>query len=102
MYYDNEDEEIEEDDIPDIANENKSHRPYRDNIIIKNEDENNAKGYTTMKVRKPFTESDIRERVKKSLSKTQKQNHRRRVKKGEASYTTKQKKENLNIIKDSW
>ena len=102
MYYDNEDEEIEEDDIPDIANENKSHRPYRDNIIIKNEDENNAKGYTTVKVRKPFTESDIRERVKKSLSKTQKQNHRRRVKKGEASYTTKQKKENLSIIKDSW
>ena len=55
-----------------------------------------------MKVRKPFTESDIRERVKKSLSKTQKQNHRRRVKKGEASCTTKQKKENLNVIKDSW
>lgn len=99
----NESESVSEDELEEISNDNKTYRPYRDNIM-KNRNSNNEdiKTYTSVKMKAPYTESDIRDRVKKSLSKTQKHNHRRKVKKGEASYITKQKQENRIIIKESW
>ncbi|XP_057312012.1 uncharacterized protein LOC130650057 [Hydractinia symbiolongicarpus] len=70
---------------------NKNYKPHRD-----------CKTKSHLTVTKPkYSQSDIKERVKKSLSKTQKTNRRRKVKKGEANVTTKQKAENRSIIKDS-
>lgn len=54
---------------------------------------------TTMKT---LSEKDIRDKVKKSLSKQQKENQRRRVKKGESALSTRMRTEQRNEIKDSW
>ena len=87
-------------DLENLHEENKKHRPYRDRESKKESDY--VSKTTDARKNKNYTRTDIKERVKKSLSKTQKQNHRRTVKKGEASLTTHKQNEQRSIIKDSW
>ena len=94
----NEVEESSDFDIENIHNDNRKYKPYRDKKIM---DKTND-ATTTTTVKKTLTETDIREKVKKQLSKTQKNKHRRKIKKGEASLSSKQKRENSCIINDSW
>ncbi|XP_002164445.1 serine/threonine-protein kinase RIO2 isoform X1 [Hydra vulgaris] len=76
--------------------DNRNHRPYRDAKKLK------EISNTTLVKLKVQTQEDIKEKVKKIvLSKTQKDNHRRKVKKGESSVSTKLKQENRFVIKDS-
>jgi len=84
-------------DPEDSCQHNKNYKPFRDK---KNNDKTETIHHTTI-MKKKLTETDIREKVKKQLSKTQKQSRRRKVKKGEASFSCKQKRENTCIIKDS-
>jgi len=86
----------------DIENDNKKFRPYRDTKKHVKTVETEEDKVTIVKSKKAYTEADVRERVKKSLSKTQKNNHRRKVKRGEAGLATKEKAENRMIIKDMW
>ena len=93
-------EENSDSDLEHLHEENKKYRPYRDQHL---EDKEKPIQRTTLaKSSKSYTEKDISERVKKSLSKTQRHTHRRKVKKGEASLATEKKNEQRYVIKDSW
>jgi len=94
-YKENEEEEEEDEHS---CNNNSEYRPFRDKK--KAREDTSVERTTTQIIRKKLTESEIREKVKKQLSKTQKDSRRRRVKRGEAQ--TKQRRENINAIHDSW
>ena len=94
---DSENSASESEDFEAFHVENKKHRPYRDAKEPKENPPN-----TTLVKFKVQTQEDIKEKVKKTiLSKTQKDCHRRRVKKGESSVSTKIQQENRFVIKDS-
>jgi len=102
----NEEELVDEidEDLEDLRIDNKDNKPFRDNHPKQKDDVTSGQNnnVTIVKKKKNFTEADIREKMKKHVSKTKKDQHRRRVKKGEASVATKQKNENKFVIKDSW
>merc|ERR1712058_106478 len=90
-----EDEEDEEagdsdSDLENLHEDNKRYRPFRDENVA---DKDVSIPSTTMVLKKTLTQSDIREKVKKQMSKTQKMNQRRKIKKGEASLARKQRRE---------
>jgi len=93
-----EEEDNEEEEEEHSCNNNSDYRPFRDKK--KDREDKTVERRTTQIIRKKLTESEIREKVKKQLSKTQKDSRRRRVKRGEAQ--TKQRRENINAIHDSW
>jgi len=97
-----------------LKNENKSTLPFRDakdddggidsalalvNVAEEVQETGSSTGATV--VLHSMSEKDIRERVRKSLSKQQKDQHRRRVKRGEASLVTKSRVEHQHTIEDS-
>merc|ERR1712048_1068252 len=88
---DSSDVELSEEDEDIEQNDNKVLRPFRDSKVkdIDNvsDTEINQPNVTIIK-RRELTEKDIRERVRKTISKQQKERQRRNVKKGEASVTT--------------
>lgn len=97
----NDDEEDSSDsDLENLHENNKSYRPFRDNYLKLSED--NSGDTTTNILKKSLTAAGVKERVKKQVSKTQKMNHRRKVKKGEASLSRRKRRENDDAVKDSW
>lgn len=98
---DGEDEEAgnSDSDLENLHEDNKKYRPFRDKNAT---DKDVSIASSTMVLKKTLTESDIREKVKKQLSKTQKMNQRRKIKKGEASLARRKRRENDNVVKDSW
>lgn len=92
-------------DLEDIQKHNKESKPFRDNLATQADSQSTAPQQpqgTLVTRRKGYTDADIRDKVKKTMSKTRKDNQRRRVKKGEAGMATKLTKENRLIINDSW
>ena len=83
--------------------QNKDSKPFRDaKPKYKDRQREKSKSNVTIITKKKLTETDIRDKVSKNISKYKIDQHRRRVKKGEASVTTNLKKENKFAIKDSW
>ena len=96
----NEDEELEE-----LSNQNKLHRPYRDtkiHVTGKNVDDD-VTSQSSSVTTSSMDSREIRTRVKKSLDK--KQRDMRRRKRGEASAVTRSRRENRDAVKhgaQSW
>ena len=90
------------DEVDIEENINTQSRPFRDKMNKKEGPEVAAESLVTRTTMKTLTEKDIRDKVKKSLSKQQKENQRRRVKKGESALNTRMRTEQRNEIKDSW
>lgn len=92
-------------DLEDLQAQNMNSKPFRDSKPKTNENRLEGtvnKNVTVVTKKKTLSEADIRERVKKTISKNKKDHQRRRVKKGESAVLTKQKQENKFAIKDSW
>ena len=84
--------------------DNRKYRPFRDKKTNHTRDRTippPAPATTTI-TKKKLTETDIREKVKKQMSKTQRDSRKRRVKKGEAGSGGQQRRENMNTINHDW
>merc|ERR1712168_1479981 len=90
------------DEVDIEENINNQSRPFRDKMNKREGPEVAAESLVTRTTMKTLTEKDIRDKVKKSLSKQQKENQRRRVKKGESALNTRMRNEQRLEIKDSW
>ena len=98
-----EDEEDEYDEDGVLKIQNKDSKPFRDaKPKYKDRKREESKSNVTIITKKKYSETDIRDKVRKHITKNKKDQHRRRVKKGEASVSTNLKKENKFAIKDSW
>ena len=92
---DSDDSEIEQ-----LHHQNKSYKPYRDEKNKGEDDEKETVGPRSVRPRKVLDESEIKKRVKKTISSRQKQERRHRLRKGESSVFTKARQENRFTIKD--
>jgi len=101
-----EDEEEEEDEYDEdgvLKIQNKDSKPFRDaKPKYKDRKREESKSNVTIITKKKYSETDIRDKVRKHITKNKKDQQRRRVKKGEASVSTNLKKENKFAIQDSW
>lgn len=98
-------EENSDSDLEDIQAHNTQSKPFRDCKPSKSKrdtETKDARRPVTIVTKKKLTEADIKDRARKTVSKTRKDQHRRKVKKGEASAVTQQKKENKYTIQDGW
>jgi len=104
---DNKDDEADDisaklEDMDIEKNTNTQSRPFRDKMNKKEKSAVLDDSSVTRTTMKTLSEKDIRDKVKRSLSKQQKENQRRRVKKGESALSTRMRTEQRNEIKDSW
>lgn len=83
-------------DLEDLKNQNKDCRPFRDN---KESLDGEVKSRSA-RPRKILDESEIKKRVKKTISQRQKQERRQRLRKGESSVITRARNENRETIKE--
>ena len=88
--------ESENSDLEDLKNQNADCKPFRDN----NEKMDCELKSRSVRPRKVLDESEIKKRVKKTISQRQKQERRQRLRKGESSVVTKARKENRLTIKE--
>jgi len=88
--------ESESSDLEDLKNQNADCKPFRDN----NEKMDYEVKSHSVRPRKVLDESEIKKRVKKTISQRQKQERRQRLRKGESSVVTKARKENRLTIKE--
>ena len=88
--------ESESSDLEDLKNQNADCKPFRDN----NEKMDYEVKSRSVRPRKVLDESEIKKRVKKTISQRQKQERRQRLRKGESSVVTKARKENRLTIKE--
>ena len=88
--------ESEDSEFEDLKSHNKDCKPFRDN----KEGLDCEVKPRSVRPRKILNDSEIKRRVKKTISQRQKQERRQRLRKGESGVVTKARKENRIAIKE--
>ncbi|XP_070542209.1 uncharacterized protein [Ptychodera flava] len=87
-------------DMEDLSVQNSQHRPFRDEASKPRTRSSPSMSSTTSEA--TIRPDVIKNKVKRNLLKKQKDQRRRRVAKGEASVTTRKRRDHADTIKHSW